>query len=654
MDCYLGKRRNKTFFALGFKFNLPSPVSEVIKHECGIAMLRLRKPLSYFIEKYGTPTYAISKMYLLMEKQRNRGQDGAGIASIKLGMKPGKPFIDRARSVEADPINDVFKKVGKKLNKLSKDSEKYLDADYLRANTPFVGDVYMGHLRYGTHGNNTINHCHPFMRNNNWRSRQLIMAGNFNMTNVDELFDRLVELGQHPKENVDTVTVMEKIGHFLDLEVQDLFVKYNQTNLTNIEISEKIEEELDLGRVLSRSCKDFDGGYALMGLTGFGGGFVARDANGIRPAYYYADDEIVVVASEKTAIKTAFNADYSKIQEINPGHALIIDKFANYKEVKYIEPSEKKSCSFERIYFSRGTDPSIYSERKMLGKLLVPKVLEAIDYDLKNTVFSYIPNTAETAFLGMMSGIDQYLVQKRLEAIESGVSGEELERLMSFRPRHEKLVIKDVKARTFIADDTMRDDMVAHVYDTTFEVIKKQVDTLVVIDDSIVRGTTLEKSIIQMLDRLEPKRIIVVSSAPQIRYPDCYGINMSKMKEFVAFRAMINLIKRNGQEDLMDEIYYRCKSALRKSEKMDTNFVQQLYDQFTNEQISDEIANIIKQHHIKAEVKVIFQTVDNLHEACPQHLGDWYFTGDFPTQGGMKVANRAFVNYMEGKDGRAY
>ncbi|NLR94221.1 MULTISPECIES: amidophosphoribosyltransferase [Flammeovirga] len=629
-------------------------MSEVIKHECGIAMLRLRKPLSYFIEKYGTPTYAISKMYLLMEKQRNRGQDGAGIASIKLGMKPGKPFIDRARSVEADPINDVFKKVGKKLNKLSKDSEKYLDADYLRANTPFVGDVYMGHLRYGTHGNNTINHCHPFMRNNNWRSRQLIMAGNFNMTNVDELFDRLVELGQHPKENVDTVTVMEKIGHFLDLEVQDLFVKYNQTNLTNIEISEKIEEELDLGRVLSRSCKDFDGGYALMGLTGFGGGFVARDANGIRPAYYYADDEIVVVASEKTAIKTAFNADYSKIQEINPGHALIIDKFANYKEVKYIEPSEKKSCSFERIYFSRGTDPSIYSERKMLGKLLVPKVLEAIDYDLKNTVFSYIPNTAETAFLGMMSGIDQYLVQKRLEAIESGVSGEELERLMSFRPRHEKLVIKDVKARTFIADDTMRDDMVAHVYDTTFEVIKKQVDTLVVIDDSIVRGTTLEKSIIQMLDRLEPKRIIVVSSAPQIRYPDCYGINMSKMKEFVAFRAMINLIKRNGQEDLMDEIYYRCKSALRKSEKMDTNFVQQLYDQFTNEQISDEIANIIKQHHIKAEVKVIFQTVDNLHEACPQHLGDWYFTGDFPTQGGMKVANRAFVNYMEGKDGRAY
>ncbi|ANQ49022.2 amidophosphoribosyltransferase [Flammeovirga sp. MY04] len=629
-------------------------MSEVIKHECGIAMLRLRKPLSYFIEKYGTPTYAISKMYLLMEKQRNRGQDGAGIASIKLGMKPGKPFIDRARSVESDPINDIFKKVGKKLNKLSKDTEKYLDADYLRSNIPFVGDVYMGHLRYGTHGNNTINHCHPFMRNNNWRSRQLIMAGNFNMTNVDQLFDRLVELGQHPKENVDTVTVMEKIGHFLDLEVQDLFDKYRKTEDDNIKISEKIEEELDLGRVLSRSCKDFDGGYAFMGLTGFGGGFVARDVNGIRPAYYYADDEIIVVASEKTAIKTAFNADYDKIQEINPGHALIIDKQANYKEVQYLEPQKKLSCSFERIYFSRGTDPAIYNERKTLGKLLIPKVLEAIDYDLKNTVFSYIPNTAETAFLGMMKGLDKHLVAKRLESIEKGVSGEELEKILSFRPRQEKLVIKDVKARTFIADDAMRDDMVAHVYDTTYEVIRRDVDTIVVIDDSIVRGTTLEKSIIQMLDRLNPKRIVVVSSAPQIRYPDCYGINMSKMKEFVAFRAMVNLIKRNGKEDLLDEVYYRCKSALRKDEPLMVNYVQELYDQFTYEEISDEIANIIKSHNIKADVKVIFQTVDSLHEACPNHLGDWYFTGDFPTEGGMRVANRAFVNFMEGKDGRAY
>lgn len=628
-------------------------MSEVIKHECGIAMLRLRKPLSYFIEKYGTPTYAISKMYLLMEKQRNRGQDGAGIASIKLNMKPGNPFIDRARSIEADPINDIFKKVGKKLNKISKDTSKYLDADYLRENIPYMGDVYMGHLRYGTHGKNTIGHCHPFMRNNNWRSRQLIMAGNFNMTNVDELFDKLVTLGQHPKENVDTVTVMEKIGHFLDLEVQDLFQQYKEQGLDNIAISERIEKELDLSKVLTRSCKDFDGGYAIMGLTGHGAGFVARDVNGIRPAYYYADDEIVVVASEKTAIKTAFNAEYDKIKEIGPGNALIIDKDANYKEVEYLTPKEKLSCSFERIYFSRGTDPAIYSERKKLGELLVPKVLETLNYDLENTVFSYIPNTAETAFLGMMAGIDKYLVKKRLEAVENGVSGEELEQLMTFRPRQEKLVIKDVKARTFIADDTMRDDMVAHVYDTTYEVIKKKVDTLVVLDDSIVRGTTLEKSIINMLDRLEPKRIVVVSSAPQIRYPDCYGINMSKMKEFVAFRAMVNLMKKTGKEDLLDEIYYRSKSILR-AEEFETNHVQSLYNNFTDDEISEEIANIIKLSHIKADVEVIYQSVENLNKACPNHLGDWYFTGNFPTKGGMKVVHKAFVNYMEGKEVRAY
>lgn len=628
-------------------------MSEVIKHECGIAMLRLRKPLSYFIEKYGTPTYAISKMYLLMEKQRNRGQDGAGIASVKLNMKPGSPFIDRARSIEADPINDIFKKVGKKLNKISKDASKYLDADYLRENIPYTGDVYMGHLRYGTHGKNTIGHCHPFMRNNNWRSRQLIMAGNFNMTNVDELLNKLVSLGQHPKENVDTVTVMEKIGHFLDLEVQDLFQKYNDEGLDNISISKRVEEELDLQKVLSRSCKDFDGGYAIMGLTGHGAGFVARDVNGIRPAYYYADDEIIVVASEKTAIKTAFNAEYDKIKEIGPGNALIIGKDADYKEVEYLTPQEKQSCSFERIYFSRGTDPAIYSERKKLGELLVPKVLKTLDYDLENTVFSYIPNTAETAFLGMMEGIDKYLVKKRLEAIEKGVSGEELEQLMTFRPRQEKLVIKDVKARTFIADDTMRDDMVAHVYDTTYEVIKKKVDTLVVLDDSIVRGTTLEKSIINMLDRLEPKRIIVVSSAPQIRYPDCYGINMSKMKEFVAFRAMINLMKKKNKGELLDEVYYRSKSILR-SEEFDVNHVQSLYDQFTDDEISEEIASIVKLDHINADVEIIYQSVENLTVACPNHLGDWYFTGNFPTKGGMKVVHKAFVNFMEGKEVRAY
>ncbi|GAA4833384.1 amidophosphoribosyltransferase [Algivirga pacifica] len=630
-------------------------MSDFIKHECGIAMVRLRKPLSYYIDKYQTPAYAISKMYLLMEKQHNRGQDGVGFASVKIDMKPGKPFIDRVRSIDSQPIMDVFKKVGKKLNKISGNPNKYFNEEYLRENVPFVGDLYMGHLRYGTHGKNSIETCHPFMRRNNWRSRQLVMAGNFNMTNVDELFDRLVELGQHPKEKVDTVTVMEKIGHFLDLEVQELFAKYKDAGLDNKEITSKIESTLNLENVLSRACKDFDGGYAMMGMTGYGAAFVARDVNGIRPAYYYADDEVVVVASEKPAIKTAFNTDYDKIQEVKPGHALIIDKDGSYREVPYLEPGEKLSCSFERIYFSRGSDPQIYQERKMLGKLLIPTILEKINYDLENTVFSYIPNTAETSFLGMIEGLDRYLVEKRLEAIKNGVNGEELDHLLSFRPRVEKMVIKDAKARTFIADDNMRDDMVAHVYDTTYEVIKKNVDTLVVIDDSIVRGTTLQKSIINMLDRLSPKKIIVVSSAPQIRYPDCYGINMSRMNEFVAFRAAMNLLKRNNMTDLIDEVYYRCKKELRKSlEEPMENHVKKIYEPFTDQQIANEIADIVKQETVGAEVDVIFQTVDGLHEACPEHKGDWYFTGDFPTNGGMRVVNKSFVNFMEGKNARAY
>ncbi|MEH0156917.1 amidophosphoribosyltransferase [Limibacter armeniacum] len=630
-------------------------MSDFIKHECGIALVRLRKPLSYYIDKYKTPAYGISKMYLLMEKQHNRGQDGVGFATVKMGMKPGSPFIDRVRSVDQQPIMDVFKKVGKKLNKISNDPDKYLNASYLRKNVPFVGDVYMGHLRYGTHGKNSIDTCHPFMRRNNWRSRQLVMAGNFNMTNVEELFDKLVELGQHPKEKVDTVTVMEKIGHFLDLEVQSLFDAYKAEGFTNQEISEKIEDSLDLQKVLARACKDFDGGYAMMGMTGYGASFVARDINGIRPAYYYADDEVVVVASEKPAIKTAFNTAYDKIHEIKPGHTLIIDKDGSYREVPYLDAAEKKSCSFERIYFSRGSDPAIYQERKKLGELLIPTILEKIDYDLENTVFSYIPNTAETSFLGMIEGLDKYLVEKRKEAIVKGVKGEELDKLLSLRPRVEKMVIKDAKARTFIADDNMRNDMVAHVYDTTYEVIKKGVDTLVVIDDSIVRGTTLEKSIINMLDRLEPKKIIIVSSAPQIRFPDCYGINMSRMSEFVAFRAVMNLLQRNGMTDMIDEIYYRCKRELRKGPDEEIfNNAKKIYEPFTDEQISNEIANIVKQDHIKADIEIVYQTVDGLHEACPEHLGDWYFTGDFPTRGGMLVANRSFVNFMEGKKNRAY
>jgi amidophosphoribosyltransferase len=493
------------------------------------------------------------------------------------------------------------------------------------------------------------------VRRNNWRSRNLLVAGNFNMTNVDQLFDLLIDLGQHPKEKADTVTVLEKIGHFLDEENQRIFNKYHEKGMTNLQIRELIENELDLQKILQRSCKDFDGGYAMMGVTGHGASFVARDPSGIRPAYYYADDEVIVVASEKPAIKTTFNIEYDHIKEIKRGHALIIDKKGSYEELSFTPQLPKKSCSFERIYFSRGTDPEIYSERKKLGELLCPEILELVDYDLENTVFSYIPNTAETSFLGMMEGIENYLRKKRKKAIASNkTKSKQLEKLLDFRPRVEKLVIKDVKLRTFITDDTQRDDLVAHVYDTTYEVIKKKVDTLVVIDDSIVRGTTLEKSIINMLDRLEPKRIIIVSSAPQIRYPDCYGIDMSKMQNFVAFRAMLRLLEKHGKKHLLNDVYHKCKTALQQRGSEITNFVKELYEPFTDQQISDEIASIVKQEQIKADIKVVYQSVENLHKACPNHKGDWYFTGDYPTYGGNRVVNKSFMNFMEGKESRAY
>ncbi|MDH5414816.1 MAG: amidophosphoribosyltransferase, partial [Flavobacteriaceae bacterium] len=516
----------------------------------------------------------------------------------------------------------------------------------------FSGEVWLGHLRYGTHGKNNIESCHPMLRGNNWRSRNLVMAGNFNMTNVEELFDKLIDLGQHPKEKVDTVTVMEKIGHFLDEEVEKLYKKYKNT-LSNTDITYMIENELDLARILRRSCKDFDGGYAMCGMTGSGSSFVARDPNGIRPAYYYADDEIVVVASEKTAIKTAFNIEYTAIKEIDPGSALIINKRGEYGMFPIVKSQEKRSCSFERVYFSRGTDPEIYNERKKLGRLLVPQILKAINFDLKNTVFSYIPNTSETAFLGMLAGLEDYLVAKRKEVIiDKKPSVDKLEDLLSFRLRVEKLVLKDAKLRTFIVDDEHRDEMVQHAYDTTYEVIRKGVDSLVIIDDSIVRGTTLEKSILTMLNRLEPKKIVVVSSAPQIRFPDCYGIDMSKITEFVAFRAMIALIEERNQEYILDEVYKDCKNALKKKEEV--NHVNKLYNLFTPEEISKKIAEIIKPSDMSASLEVIYQTVENLHKAIPDHSGDWYFTGNFPTKGGIKVANKSFVNYREGKYVRAY
>jgi amidophosphoribosyltransferase len=638
-------------------------MSDSIKHECGIALIRLRKPFQHYLDKYKTPTYGLSKLYLMMEKQVNRGQDGAGVANIKINVKPGHRYISRYRSVEPQAVADIFGKINKKFSKahkLAKQVSKETgidavhDAAWWQENVAFTGEVLLGHLRYGTHGQNEIENCHPMLRQNNWRSRNLVMAGNFNMTNVDDLFDKLVSLGQHPKEKVDTVTVMEKIGHFLDEENQRQFGKYKD-QFENPELSDIIAQEIDLKRVLERSCKDFDGGYAMVGMTGYGASFVARDPAGIRPAYYYVDEEVAVVASEKQAIKTSFNCAYDQIKEITPGHALIIDIEGNVKEVPFIDRLEQKSCSFERIYFSRGSDPDIYHERKKLGQLLIPQILAEVHHDLKNTVFSYIPNTAETAFLGMIDGLEDHLAKERKKAIMDGILfEEELEELLTFRPRVEKLISKDVKVRTFITSDDQRDDMVAHEYDTTYEVINKEVDSVVIIDDSIVRGTTLEKSILKLLDKLSPKKIVIVSSAPQIRYPDCYGIDMSKMKEFVAFRAALALLQERGLENILDEVNLRCLHALENGTAEQENFVKAIYAPFTDEEISDKIAEIVRPKGLKAELSIVYQTVANLNVACPDHLGDWYFTGNFPTPGGNQVVNKAFVNFMKGIEVRAY
>jgi amidophosphoribosyltransferase len=638
-------------------------MSDSIKHECGIALIRLRKPFQHYLDKYKTPTYGLSKLYLMMEKQVNRGQDGAGVANIKINVKPGHRYISRYRSVEPQAVADIFGKINKKFSKAQKLAKQVTketgidavhDAEWWQENVAFTGEVLLGHLRYGTHGQNEIENCHPMLRQNNWRSRNLVMAGNFNMTNVDDLFNKLVSLGQHPKEKVDTVTVMEKIGHFLDEENQRQFGKYKD-QYENPELSDIIAQEIDLKRVLERSCKDFDGGYAMVGMTGYGASFVARDPAGIRPAFYYVDEEVAVVASEKQAIKTSFNCAYDQIKEITPGHALIIDIQGEVKEVPFIDRLEQKSCSFERIYFSRGSDPDIYHERKKLGQLLIPQILEEVHHDLKNTVFSYIPNTAETAFLGMIDGLEDHLAKERKKAIMEGILfEEELEELLTFRPRVEKLISKDVKVRTFITSDDQRDDMVAHVYDTTYEVINKEVDSVVIIDDSIVRGTTLEKSILKLLDKLSPKKIVIVSSAPQIRYPDCYGIDMSKMKEFVAFRAALALLKERGLENILDEVNLRCLNALENGTATEENFVKAIYAPFTDEEISDKIAEIVRPKGLKAELSIVYQTVANLNVACPDHLGDWYFTGNFPTPGGNQVVNKSFVNFMKGIEVRAY
>ncbi|MEY8870808.1 amidophosphoribosyltransferase [Meridianimaribacter flavus] len=632
-------------------------MSDALKHECGIAQIRLLKPLEFYKEKYGSAFYGVNKMYLMMEKQHNRGQDGAGFASIKLDTTPGERYISRVRSIAQQPIQDIFGQINDRINKeLSEHPEYADDVEAQKKNIPYIGEVLLGHVRYGTFGKNSVESVHPFLRQNNWMHRNLIVAGNFNMTNVNQLFDGLVRLGQHPKEKADTITIMEKIGHFLDDAVSKVYKKLKQEGYSKHECSPLIAERLNIAKILKKSSKNWDGGYAMAGLLGHGDAFVLRDPAGIRPAYYYKDDEVVVVASERPVIQTVFNVPFEEVKELEPGHAIITKKSGEVSIKQILEPLERKACSFERIYFSRGSDAEIYQERKELGKLLMPKVLKSINNDTQNTVFSYIPNTAETSFFGMIETVEKHLNEKKTQAILDGngmLSAERVTEILSERPRIEKVAIKDVKLRTFITEDSSRDDLVAHVYDVTYGVIKPN-DNLVIIDDSVVRGTTLKKSIIKMMDRLNPKKIVVVSSAPQIRYPDCYGIDMARLEDLIAFRAMLELLKENNKYHLVEEVYNKCKAQVDLEDKDVHNFVKDLYDVFTDEEISDKISELISDDTVSAKVETIFQSVENLHKACPKNLGDWYFTGNYPTAGGNRVVNRAFINFYEGNKERAY
>ncbi|MBR9845372.1 MAG: amidophosphoribosyltransferase [Algicola sp.] len=632
-------------------------MSDALKHECGIALIRLKKPLEYYKEKYGSAFYGVNKMYLMMEKQHNRGQDGAGFASIKLDTHPGERYISRVRSIAQQPIQDIFAQINERINEEFTEHPEYQNNVALqKKHIPYIGELLLGHVRYGTFGKNSVESVHPFLRQNNWMHRNLIVAGNFNMTNVNELFDGLLTLGQHPKEKADTITIMEKIGHFLDDAVSKIYKNLKKEGYSKIECSPLIAERLNVAKILKKASKNWDGGYAMAGLLGHGDSFVLRDPAGIRPTYYFEDDEVVVVASERPVIQTVFNVSFEDVKELAPGHAIITKKSGEVSIKKILEPLERKACSFERIYFSRGSDAEIYQERKNLGKLLMPKVLEAIDKDTKNTVFSYIPNTAETSFFGMIETVEKHLNERKTQAILDGdgkLSAEKVTEILSERPRIEKIAIKDVKLRTFITEDSSRDDLVAHVYDVTYGVIKSS-DNLVIIDDSIVRGTTLKKSIIKMMDRLNPKQIVVVSSAPQIRYPDCYGIDMANLESLIAFRAMLELLKENDKYHLVEEVYHKCKAQLELKDNKVINYVKDLYSEFTADEISDKIAELISDTTVKAKVKTIFQPIENLHKACPKNLGDWYFTGNYPTVGGNRVVNRAFINFYEGNKERAY
>jgi amidophosphoribosyltransferase len=633
-------------------------MSDLIKHECGIALIRLLKPLEYYLSKYGTSFYGLKKLHLLMHKQHNRGQDGAGIAGLKIDLSPGNKYISRIRSNSENPVKDIFNEIYLKIAEVHKKSPGRLnDPQWLKNNLDFSGEVFLGHLRYGTFGSNEVGNLHPVIRSNNWKTRNLVLAGNFNMTNVDELFSQLVEYGQYPVETSDTITILEKIGHFLDEENEQLYRKLKKKGFTKRQSTEKIAEELNVQSILKKSAVYWDGGYTIVGMMGHGDSFVMRDPSGIRPAFYYRDDEVVVATSERPAIQTVFNVPVEKIKELKPGYALIIKKNGKTGEFLFREPMEKKSCSFERIYFSRGTDQDIYRERKKLGKLLAPEILKEIDYDLENTVFSYIPNTASVAFRGLAEEFDQFcntIKKDKIIQLGNKITTQKLDKIFNIRPRIEKIAVKDVRLRTFITQDNQRDDLVGHVYDVTYGAIKPGIDNLVVLDDSIVRGTTLKKSIIRILDRLRPKKIIVASSAPQIRYPDCYGIDMAKLSDFIAFRAVIELLKDSKKENIINTVYKKCKAQENKPKEEIVNFVKEIYKPFSAGQISDKIAQMLTTADIHAEVKIIYQTIEDLHDAIPGHTGDWYFTGNYPTPGGNKVVNKSFINYIEGRNERAY
>jgi amidophosphoribosyltransferase len=633
-------------------------MSDAIKHECGIALLRLKKPMQFYVDKYGSALYGINKLHLLMEKQHNRGQDGAGVANIKFDMAPGERYISRVRSIAKSPIQDIFDQINSRFQQIAnEDKLKLIDVDYLKKNVGFTGELFLGHLRYGTFGRNSIESCHPFLRQNNWITRNLVVAGNFNLTNVDELFSVLVNIGQHPKEKSDTVTVLEKIGHFLDVENDELYRQYKTLGYNNPQIYDRIADQLNLSKILKKASEDWDGGYAMAGLLGHGDAFVLRDPSGIRPAFWYEDEEICVVASERPVIQTAFNLKVEQINELKPGHALIIKKNGGVSEELINSPKVAKKCSFERIYFSRGSDADIYNERKALGRLIVPQVLKSINYDFDNSVFSFIPNTAEVSFYGLIKGLEEHLNLekiKQIQALGNNPNENQIAEIIHRRARIEKIAIKDAKLRTFITQDDSRDDLVAHVYDITYGSIRAGEDNLIVIDDSIVRGTTLRQSILKILDRLNPKKIVVASSAPQIRYPDCYGIDMAKMGDFIAFEAAIQLLKDRNMTHVIDDVYKQCLKQLDLPKEHVRNFVKGIYEPFSDDEISKKIAQLLTPPNIQAEVEIIFQTVENLHKACPDNLGDWYFTGDYPTPGGNKVVNKAFVNWMEKKNERAY